>query len=51
MCGVCRVYGYSLFGKKKYLTGAQVTDGLALEVCGQRGGLKEGMAVLGTLPF
>lgn len=43
--------------KKKYMTGAQVTDGLELEVCGPRQGYEnpegwtEAVAVLGTLPL
>lgn len=59
MRGVGRAYRYSFIWKTKqnYMTGAQVTDGLELEVCGQRQGHEnpegwtEAEAVLGMLPF
>lgn len=60
MRGVGRAYRYSLLGnktKQNYRTGAQVTDGLELEVHGQRQGCEnpegwtEAEAMLGMLPF
>lgn len=61
MCICMRGVGSTVYlenkTKQNYMTGAQVTDGSELEVCGQRQGREnpeewtEAQAVLGMLPF